>query len=261
MVRIAAFAVAACFGGAVIGVLASNVGVGRRELLVSGDADAVVLSLVVGVGIGAILFGLHWSVNATQAQSLTMVLRRGPAHALLLGCMLIGVAAGLLMTYLWSWDITVGHTNPIALDAAPEPWDSAQWIAYLAVPVVQVLLAVAGIVLTIAGARGVARDRAELVRAERLRRGAGARLDGRVVTAEPAGVDGSRIVARVGSAGDEHEVVAVVEGTERRWMPGARAQLLTSATAPDDPVEAILAVRTSWRSQWLFVQAITPVGA
>lgn len=184
------------------------------------------------------------------------------------GCTGIGLALGLFLFHLrgaLSASITPGSTNPPSYsDASPTAWDTLQWFAYLALPVVQVLAAVIGIVMILIGLRG-SRDLAA-VSEEALRRrrqglsGGGSKLQGTIVTAEPAKQDtgSTRVVAQVTGPDGVRQVEAIVPGAKRDWLPGAKATVYASNYAPYDPNQTLIDARRSIHAQGFFASACPP---
>ena len=250
------------FAAAVAGSIASNVGLLRRDLLLTGESGSWVTMVLLTVLAPSLLLGLAVGMARVAAFGTTTRLTVPRVRLLFYGCIALGFAAGFCLIFLWSLisdTITPGRTNPPSYSDMPVmDWHVGQWLLYLVPPIVHLLAAVLGIVLVAGGARGVGTltAAANEVRRRRLqsRPPGGSRLKGTVVAAEPAPQDptATRLLAQVSAPEGTRVVEAIVPGTDRDWLPGCPAVVHVSNAAPYDPDQTLIDARRLLRAQGFF---------
>lgn len=261
-------AVSSLLIGAVAGSVASQLGWPRRDLLLEGEADSGPLWLVLGVLGPLLLLILSVIGGRVAAYSISPRLAAPRIRWFFYGCTASGFAIGFCLMFLWtriSDPITPGRTNPPSYSDAPATaWDATQWFIYLAPPIVHILAAVVAVAMILLGLRGSRELAAAANEAMRRRRQAlppgGSKLTGKVVAAEPAPHDPNwtRIVAQVTAPDGVRQVEALAAGTEREWLPGAKALVYVSHYAPYDPNQTLIEARRLVRAQGFFASACPP---
>ena len=257
------------FSGAVVGCLVSQLGLPRRDLLLEGEwPDTGALWIMIGLVFPLLLVGLSGIASRMAAYSVTIRLITPRIRWFYYGCTATGFALAFCLFYIWtalSDPITAGSTNPPSYsDATPVDWDAVQWFAYVTPAVVHILAAVAGVAMILIGLRGsgeLAAGSNEALRRRRQGMGpGGSRLKGTIVTAEPAPQDPAwtRVVAQVNAPEGTRVVEAIVPGTERGWLPGAKAVVFVSNYAPYDPNQTLIDARRFTRGQGFFASACLP---
>jgi len=262
MGAIVAPGLSAFFAALVAGCIASNIGLLRRDLLLTGESGSWVTMLLLTVLTPLLLLLLAVGMARVAAFGITPRLIMPRLRLLFYGCIALGFAAGFCLIFLWSLisdTITPGRTNPPSYSDAPAmDWHVGQWLLYLVPPIVHILAAVFGIVLMVLGLRGVSAltAAANEVRRRRLqsRPPGGSRLKGKVVAAEPAAQDPSatRLLAQVSAPEGTRVVEAIVPGTDRDWLPGCPAVVHVSNAAPYDPEQTLIDARRLLRAQGFF---------
>lgn len=256
------------FSGTVVGCLASNLGLPRRDLLLEGATGTGSLWILLGLVFPLLVAGMSVIGSRLAAYGVNTRLTTPRIRWFYSGCTAIGFTLGFCLFYLWnaiSDPITPGSTNPPSYsDATAAAWDTVQWFAYVTPAVVHVLAGVGGIVMILIGLRGSGDLAAGANEALRRRRQGmspgGSRLKGTIVTAEPAGQDqgSTRVVAQVIGPDGVRQVEAIVPGTERDWLPGAKATVYLSNYAPYDPNQTLIDARRFVRAQGFFASACPP---
>lgn len=257
MITIVLWCVSLLCGGFVCGTLASGLGGDRARLLVDGEPPddgwwAIRLGIVV------VLLLVHVLSTVLYAGTTSVRMQSARLTTLYLGSLLIGLAVGLLLLGLYG-GITPGQTNPAWADERPTPWDDSQWLVYLLPYGVQVLAAIAGIVLVIVGVGAVARDGGLLAELTR-RRKHGTRLLGRVTSVEPmpGAHEATLVVASVAAPDGQRRIEASIQGRARQWLAGAKVQAWVSPQRPYDPAHAMLIVHRLMRSRPMLVTSLPP---